>query len=40
MSFVDGDLAEHYVKRGGIFLIGRSLGGAVATAAISSLNED
>jgi len=38
MKFVDSDLAKHYVNRGGVFILGRSLGGAVATAAVSALS--
>lgn len=37
MKFVRSDLAEHYSNRGGVFVIGRSLGGAVAAHAVSSL---
>lgn len=35
MKYVHDDLASDYVNEGGIFLLGRSLGGAVATEAIS-----
>ena len=39
MEFTHKELIEHYMTRGGAFVLGRSLGGAVATAAISSLSE-
>ena len=38
MRFVKNDLAEHY--QGGIFVLGRSLGGAVATHAVSSMSQE
>jgi len=38
INFVVKDLAKHYVNRGGVFVLGRSLGGAVATAALSALS--
>jgi abhydrolase domain-containing protein 13 len=34
MDFVDQELAEFYIHKGGVFVVGRSLGGAVAAAAI------
>ena len=37
MEFVFEDLAPHYVDRGGVFVLGRSLGGAVAAATVSAL---
>ena len=40
MRFVKSDLAEHYSERGGVFVLGRSLGGAVAAHAVSSLSKE
>lgn len=40
MAFVDQDLAPHYIYNGGVFVVGRSLGGAVAAAAISAMNKE
>ena len=40
MEYVDSNLADYYVHQGGVFVIGRSLGGAVAAATVSSLSED
>ena len=37
MDFVHAELAHYYVDKGGIFVIGRSLGGGVATSVISTL---
>ena len=37
MKFAHAELAHYYVDKGGIFVIGRSLGGGVATSVISSL---
>ena len=39
MRYVHEELAEHYTERGGVFVIGRSLGGAVAASAVSTLPE-
>ena len=40
MKFVSADLAQYYVRRGGIFVLGRSLGGAVAATAIADMEQD
>ena len=40
MSFVNKDLARFYSNRGGVFVVGRSLGGAVAAHVVSQLVED
>ena len=34
MTFLHDELAEHYQERGGVFVIGRSLGGAVARCLV------
>lgn len=39
MTFALDDLSSHYTDRGGVFVVGRSLGGAVAAAAVSRLGE-
>ena len=39
MRFVMDDLAEHYTERGGVFILGRSLGGAVAAHALTSMSQ-
>ena len=36
MGFVHTDLAQFYTDKGGIFVIGRSLGGAVAAHAVTN----
>ena len=40
MEFVDRDLVDFYKNNGGVFVVGRSLGGAVAAAVVSRLPED
>lgn len=40
MRFVKTDLARHYVNRGGFFILGRSLGGAVAATTIADMTQD
>ena len=37
LSYAADHLARHYVDRGGVFVIGRSLGGAVATASVAAI---
>ena len=39
MEFAHQDLVDHYVGRGGVFVLGRSLGGAVAAAAVTNLTQ-
>ena len=40
LTFVHRDLSRYYVDRGGVFVLGRSLGGAVATSALSQIEPD
>ena len=40
MSFVHTELASSYVDKGGVFVLGRSLGGAVSARAIASLEKE
>lgn len=40
LEYVDSELAEHYIDRGGVFVLGRSLGGAVAAASIAGLSQE
>ena len=39
MEFAYSELVNHYTNRGGFFVIGRSLGAAVAASAVSNLTE-
>lgn len=39
LQFVNENLAIHYADKGGIFVLGRSLGGAVATATVSDTQQ-
>ena len=38
LKYVNENLAKHYENKGGIFVLGRSLGGAVAAASVSDPN--
>lgn len=40
MKFMNDELAQYYKVRGGIFVTGRSLGGAVATSVVSDEKTD
>ena len=40
MNFVNEELVGHYTDRGGVFVIGRSLGGAVAANAVYQLDDE
>ena len=39
INFLNKDLAQFYANRGGVFILGRSLGGAVAAATVASLDD-
>ena len=40
MKYVSAELTRYYVNRGGVFVLGRSLGGAVAANTIAEMDQD